>query len=330
MKKFVILITLALFLTIAVPAQAITNPLEVPNNKFGIHIMNEHDLESAANLVNSSGGQWGYVTIVIREDEMDQTRWQNFMNMAKEKRLIPIVRLATKIEEDHWQKPSPNKANDWATFLNSLTWPTLNRYVILFNEPNHATEWGGSISPEEYSSLARTYWEQLKRASDNFFVLPAALDLAAPNGPETIEAQTFYQRMFATDPLIFTIFDGLASHSYPNPHFCGVPGDTGQMSLRGFEWELETLQKYDLLPNSPVFITETGWSCPLSSEVLSSYYQEAFNSAWNNPRIVAITPFILDYDNLPFRPFSWLSQGKPLPLYSAVQSLPKNEGQPKI
>ena len=330
MKKFVILITFTIFLTKPMATYAVTNPLAVPNNKFGIHISHEHDLESAANLVNSTGGEWGYVTVVIREDEMDQARWQNFMNEAKAKHLIPIVRIATLIKNNHWKKPETQKANGWALFLNSLDWPTQNRYVVLFNEPNHAKEWGNEISPENYASLARTYWEQLKRTSSDFFVLPAALDLAAPDSHDTMSAETFYQKMYASDSLIFTIFDGLASHSYPNPNFCGLPTDSGKTSVRGFEWELSTLQKYDLLPNSPVFITETGWSCPLPPTTISSYYQETFGSAWTHPNLVAITPFILSYPSFPFANFSWLDANqKPTPHYQTIQSLSKIKGEPK-
>ena len=37
-------------------------------NKFGIHILDPSELQQAAELVNSSGGDWGFVTIVIRDD----------------------------------------------------------------------------------------------------------------------------------------------------------------------------------------------------------------------------------------------------------------------
>jgi len=331
MKKIVILITFLTLLALPTTTKATTDPLATQNNKIGIHIMSEHDLESAANLVNSNGGDWGYITIVIREDEMDQTRWQNFMQQTGEKHLIPIIRIATTIEANHWKKPNIEMAEKWADFLNSLIWPTQNRYVILFNEPNHAKEWGNEISPENYAFIARTYWEQFKRTSSNFFILPAALDLSAPNSRETVSPEAFYQKMYESDPLIFTIFDGLTSHSYPNPNFCGKPSDLGQTSIRGFEWELETLNKYDLIPNIPVFITETGWSCPLAPNTISIYYQEAFSQVWNHSNLVAVTPFILQYQSFPFINFSWVNENKELsPQYKTVQSLDKTKGNPKI
>ena len=75
-KILSLLILLLVFISSTKKAEAVTNPLEVPNNKFGIHILNDSDLEDAANLVNSTGGDFGYVTLVIREDERNLERWQ--------------------------------------------------------------------------------------------------------------------------------------------------------------------------------------------------------------------------------------------------------------
>ncbi len=47
-------------------AYAIVNPLSVPNNRFGIHIITASPDESspAATLVNTNG-DWGYITVLI-------------------------------------------------------------------------------------------------------------------------------------------------------------------------------------------------------------------------------------------------------------------------
>jgi len=62
-----------------------------PINKFGIHILEPYDLPKAQELVNSSGGDWGWVTTVIRDDDMNLDKWQGFMNECRERHLIPIV-----------------------------------------------------------------------------------------------------------------------------------------------------------------------------------------------------------------------------------------------
>src|SRR5207237_665424 len=115
-------------------AFAIENPLAVPNNKIGIHILFDSELQQAAQLINSNGGDWGYITIPIQAGDRDLVKWQQFMNAAKQYHVIPILRLAT--EGDYfntkvWSKPSPADIMDFANFLNSLTWPVKNRYVIV-------------------------------------------------------------------------------------------------------------------------------------------------------------------------------------------------------
>lgn len=322
MKKAFCLILIAFTAVGAIPKTASASE---PNNKVGIHIIDETDLPDAAALVNSNGGQWGYVTVVIREDERDSSRWQRAMDEMRRLKLIPIVRIASKMTNSHWEVPKEEEAVNWAGFLNSLNWPVKNRYIILFNEPNHAKEWGGIIDPAEYARIASHYLYTLKNFSADFFVLPAALDLAAPNSSVTMEASTFYQRMHEQDNYIFTIFDGLNSHSYPNPGFMGEATDTGKTSIKGYKWELSYLSNLGLSPEIPVFITETGWINEAGED-----YKVAFKDVWSDPQVKAVTPFVLNYKSEPFDSFSWKDPltGAPREQYISVQSITKVKGEP--
>ena len=51
---------------------AIVDPLSVPNNKFGIHIISGTPDESSpsSSLVNSTGGDWGYITFLIESKDL--------------------------------------------------------------------------------------------------------------------------------------------------------------------------------------------------------------------------------------------------------------------
>jgi len=302
---------------------------QAPNNNFGIHILHETELDDAATLVNSNGGQWGYVTMVIRQDEKDLKRWTEIFKRMSALKLTPIIRIATTIQSNGtWDKPSENEAANWADFLHALPWPTISKKVVLFNEPNHSKEWGGEISPIEYASIARSYWEEFKKADPNFYVLPAALDLAAPNGKDTMDAEVFYKEMQKSDEYIFTLFDGWNSHSYPNPGFSGSPFDSGRTSIQGYKWELNFLTQYHVSQNIPVYITETGW---LYSTKSASNYETAFKEVWNNSQIRAVTPFLLNYKALPFAKFSWRdpTTNEFRPQYETIKNLPKIAGTPE-
>lgn len=343
MKRLIFLLFLTFFLFPLTKAKTYAkyDPLTVPNNRIGIHILSEQDIEDAAALVNSAGGDWGYTTIVIRDNERDLKRWRSFFISLKKNHLIPLVRIATHPEKDSWAKPDEKSAYEWAKFLNKLPWPTENRYIIVYNEPNHAKEWGDKLDPESYAQVLNNTITIFKENNENFFILPAGLDLAAPNGTETMNASSFMLAMNREVPGIFTKIDGWTSHSYPNPGFSASPSNSGKNSIRGFEWEINFLQnKLGVEKKLPIFITETGWarSNRLTPEVAAQYYKIAFTEIWNNPQIVAITPFLLRYDDSLFSRFAFMipkveaasneTNTSVYPQYETLQQITKTAGYP--
>lgn len=314
---------------------AIYDPTSVPNNKFGIHIVSDADLQDASALVNSSGGDWGYVKFVIQDTDRDLHKWQQTFDKLREAHLIPIVRIATHPSGQNWEKPKTEEATSWAQFLNQLNWVTENRYVVIFNEPNHSKEWGGSVSPQEYVEVLKAYSRALKDENPDFFVLNAGLDASAPNSRgSTMDEADFLAAMYLADPQVFDYIDGFASHSYPNPGFSGSPTDSGKGSVGTFVWELDYLAKLGVTKKLPIFITETGWSSDnLSDDKITEYFVDTFSTVWNTPDIVCVIPFVLNYQSAPFTQFSWLRGSDPdskyTPWYTAVQDLPKEVGSPK-
>ena len=335
-KIFFLLSFIAFFL---IPKEALANydPLSVPNNRFGIHISQEADLTEAAQTVNSSGGDWGYVTMVIRSDERDSRRWQTVFNQMRRLHLIPLIRMAA-VQKDHgWEKLNEGEIDGWVDFLGSLNWPTQNMYVIVGNEPNHAKEWGGEVSPEEYTSYLNSFIDKARGKSSDFFILPAALDFSAKSDGQSLNATTFIERLLKVDPGIFEKLDGWNSHSYPNPNFTGSEKDVGRGSVASYAWELSYLKSQGVSKNFPVFITETGWAHDvpdtqlgyIKADLLGSKFSYSFQHTWNDERIVAVTPFIFAYEDSPFDIFSW--KKKDGSFYSFVEefkAIAKPKGDP--
>lgn len=332
MKIIITSISILLFISFTTsPINAITDPTATPNNPYGIHIVNENDLEDSKNLLNSQGGEWGYIKLVIQEDDRSYQKWQAIFDKCRELKLIPIVRLATKGNGAVWEKPGVTDAEDWAIFLNSLNWVVKNRYVVIFNEPNHGNEWGGEANPDEYAEILKVFAEKLKLANEDFFILNAGLDASAPNEPPRyMDEVQFIERLVSKEPTILNHLDGWTSHSYPNPNFSGSATDTGRKSIRTFEWEQAQLKKYTS-KDLPVFILETGWNNEtLSEDKITDYYKTAFQSVWNSKKIIAITPFLLNYQAEPFLKFSWKKQNTSefYKHFYAIKELPKIKGEP--
>lgn len=332
-----LLLAIALIFLLPKNLYANENPLSSPNNQFGIHILDENDLDDAANLVNSNGGDWGYVTLVIRKDERDTGRWQRVFDKMRRLHLIPIIRIATRQFNDGWEKPNLGEIDGWVSFFSSLNWVIKNRYLVIGNEPNHASEWGGEINPEEYSDYLNTFSQKLKKASTDYFILPAGLDASAPNSKLTLGEEEFLKRMIIKNPNIFLYLDGWTSHSYPNPEFSGSQDESGRGSVRTFEWELQLLKSLGVKQNLPIFITETGWAHNMEGSnanfndtgSIAQKLKTAYQIAWNNENIVAVTPFILNYKDVPFNKFSWKKADNSFySFYYEIKDLAKPKGEP--
>ncbi len=339
MNKLLILGLILAFLLLPLPVLAAE---EV--NKFGIHILEPADLLKAKELVNANGGDWGFVTVVIRDDDRDAGKWQKFFDDCRRSHLVPMVRLATHLAGDAWVKPLPEDLHFWTDFLGSLNWPVKNKYIVVFNEPNHQKEWGGQINPQEYGRLLEKTISLFKETSPDFKIINAGLDLAAPNSKETMDALEFWRQIHQEVPDIFAKLDGWASHSYPNHGYLGTPGQAGRTSIRGYQWELAVLKdRFGLTKDLPVFITETGWPYQVNSkseirnpkfynqEITAKYIKQAYENVWlPDKRVMAVTPFVLYYPQPPFANFSWITaENKESVQFLTVKDMPKMAWRPE-
>jgi hypothetical protein len=316
---------------------AVFDPLEKANNFFGIHILFPSELDQASSLVNSTDGAWGYVTIPIQSSDKDLVKWQSFMNEAREKKLIPIVRLATEplySNTSVWRKPEKSDIIDFANFLNSLDWPVENRYVVIYNEVNRFDEWGGEApNPQRYGELLSFSYDVFKRRSEDFYIIMAGLDNASPNDRVLyMDNLAYIKEMIDSNPDIVNKMDGFSSHSYPNPAFSQPPSATKIVGTATYKYEYELINE-NSDKKIPVFITETGWiSDNLSEDLVASYYKTAYEQIWgqDKDKIVAITPFLLNSTGGQFENFSFIINGEKSKHYESTKNIGKTTGTPLL
>ncbi len=305
-------------------AFAITDPLSVPNNRIGVHILDPGEISDAAKLVNSSGGKWGYVTVPIRSDDRNREKWTAFFKECSRLQIIPLIRLATYVDGDHWVAPKATDLVDFANFLNDMPWPVKNRYVIIFNEPNHAKEWGNEVSPGDYTSILNDARDIFLSRSPDFFLISAGLDMSAPTNQTSLDALRFYKTMTNANPSWYRAIDGLGVHAYPNPGFVSSPWSKSRFGITSYQYEVKYLKSLGF-SSKPVFITETGY---LGQE---DFYTVSLNKIWLDKNIVAITPFVLFAGDGDFIQFSLLDLShQPKKTYLSIQKLPKIQGSPLL
>lgn len=281
-------------------------PASAAGQVLGIHLLHPDEIKQFRQVFPDD--QWRYVTIPLTLNDLQRHKqWQEFFDLAYSQKVTPIVRLATRFDSElnAWQIPSKKDIIDLVTFLSSLDWHQAQRHVIVFNEVNHANEWGGQLDPAAYARTLRFTSNWLKTESKNYLVLPAALDLATSSDSDSLEAFAYLNRLYQSDPEVFSYIDFWNSHSYPNPGFESPPQRNAKNSLRGFTFELNFL-KQKTGRDFQVFITETGWmATPSTGRYLSSYYLYALQHIWNDPRVVAVTPFVMRGSPGPFAEFSF-------------------------
>ncbi len=306
------------------------------NNKFGLYIYAEQKefFELAQNLVNSNGGDWGYVLIPYNVKDYDRDKWEGVFTRLHNKHLIPIIQLWDVDPEDY--KVQTQRA---ARFLNSFMWPIEQRYVSVYNETNDAKFWRGRVAPAEYARVLDYTIAEFKAQNDNFFMLNGAFNVSAPSNVSHMDAFDYMYQMNKEVPGIFSKLDGWASHPYPQPNFSGSPYDTGRWSIRAYEDEIAYLKDtLGVTKDLPVFITETGWAHAEGETFNASFLglvdvsrnlEIAFREVWlKDDRVKAVIPFTIWYEP-PFDHFAWVNRdGVPYDHYNVVKELHKIAGTP--
>lgn len=272
--------------------------------KLGIHVLDPEEIDAAANLLPNGG----YVTIPIKTDQLDRERWQHFLDVAHDKNIEPIFRLATTFGGTNWERPTRKDIIQFSNFLSSLTWHSDSMTVVAFNEPNHAEEWGGAVDAEDYGQRLTFLVDWFKTEKKHYVVLPAGLDMSARTvSTSSMSGYAFLDHLVAQFPQTLKLVDGWASHAYPNPAFSGKPTDIHEKSIRSYQYETRILkEKLDL--EIPVYVTETGWAhTQKTMRTVSTYLSDAYEEVWaKDPSVRAVTVFLLSAQAGPFEKFSLL------------------------
>lgn len=300
--------------------------------KVGMHVLQPEEIEKVSTLfqkvrfsanADEEETQPLYITITYGFDDINHPeRWNEAFRVAKENNIIPLVRLSTSFDAKNnaWQIPNRYQLVKLLSSLDSLEWPQSKRHVILFNEPNHAPEWGGTFDVESLANSLQFAADWLHTEQEQYIVMPPALDLAAANTADTKEAFEYWSMLLAQNDELLNHFDAWNSHSYPNPGFISSPYSSSRNSLRGYEHELAFLSQHTDKQWS-VYITETGWLDRLSESTLRNYYRYAMNDIWSDERVVAVTPFLLAGAPGPFSEFSFIDQnGNPTRQWQALSA----------
>lgn len=328
--------------------------LDFANNKIGVYSYADTDsLEAAGPMVNSNGGDWGWVLIPFNIKQTSVPYWNSVMETVCKQHLIPILQLF-----NDGKPPTDSETKTMAEFLSGLKWPTKLKFITAYNEVNASEYWGGKIDPEGYAKVLNLTIDELKKRDKNFFVMNGAFNSSARSNPgfktdlgvftAYLDLPEYLDRMEKAAPGIFKKLDGWAAHTYPHPAYKGkptdlrVPGESdyeaGRNTIRSYQYDLKLL-KDKFAVDLPVFITETGWPHLegttthnewLPAKTVAQYYLAAFNDIFlPDQRVIAVTPFIMKLkgiDNFAFID----GKDNPYPQYEVIKAISKTSGHPEL
>lgn len=133
-------------------------------------------------------------------------------------------------------------------------------HIIVWNEPNLTFEWGyRPVDPESYVRLLEVAYPKIKTANPNATILAGAL---APTN-ETRESGVglsdilYLEDMYKAGAADY--FDALAMHTYGFIHPPDAEPGFEELNFRRAELLHQVMLEYDD-PETPVFITESGWN----------------------------------------------------------------------
>ncbi len=226
----------------------------------------------------------------------------------------------------------PERYADYADYIAAFTerYEGKINYVILWNEPNLALEWGfRQVDPEEHVNMLQQAYLGAKRGNPAVQVLGGAVaptlePVGSPNGMHDL---TFLERMYAAG--LADTYDILSIHSYGLGH----PHDEAPAAER-LNYRRAELVRDLMVRNGDAHkrtaITESGWNdspywlhatnpADRISQTIGSYQYAEQNWAWNT----WVCTWAFRY---PQRYYSYFDQYafvapdfEPLPIYSAVQ-----------
>lgn len=247
------------------------------NPKLGVHTRLTDEAEPGnikrtLEMVREMGASWivEYFPWAYMEPGPGIYDWDHadlVVNHANRQGLTVLARLGM---VPSWARPRdsafsyllPENYADFARFVGAFMahFKERVRYIIIWNEPNLALEWGfRPVSPEDYMLLLCDAYREAHAVDPDVVVLGGALapTLAPPGSEWGMDDLEYLRRMYAAGAS--ACFDALAVHAYGWSRPADDPPETGVVNFRRVELIRQVMvQNHD--GHKPIFITEGGWN----------------------------------------------------------------------
>jgi polysaccharide biosynthesis protein PslG len=190
-------------------------------------------------------------------------KYDNIVDLAEQNGIRIIARLD---QTPAWARPEgtdpatpPSNFEDYGNFVHDFVSRYRGRisFIQIWNEPNLAREWGGSIDPAGYAELLETAARRAREANPDIVILSAPMAMTTENSARAMDEFTYWQALF--DHGASEWFDIMSANVYGLSDPYDADPDYGTLNTRRVEL-LRELAELNGDDNKAIWFNEYGWN----------------------------------------------------------------------
>lgn len=199
------------------------------------------------------------------DEKYQQDAWKKYddiVDLAERYGVRIIARL------DHtpaWARPEgttpnapPSDPADYADFVATFVERYRGRvqYLQIWNEPNLAAEWGGTVDPDGYFELLRAAYVRAKAVDPNVVILSAPMAMTNERSGRAMPELDYWDRLYQLGAADY--FDVMTASAYGLDKPPTDPPDPQIINVRRVELLRGLMERYGDA-NKAVWLNEYGW-----------------------------------------------------------------------
>jgi len=289
-----------LLVTLGEPQTVVTRNALAGVHTLFINEVEEWKIQRGLAMIREMGAPWvvEFLPWAYMEPRKGQYDWRNAERIVRHANRQGVQLIARLGFVPDWARPDPNAQATTTTYLDRARYADFAEfaaafaahfrgqihYVIVWNEPNLAAEWGmRPVDPAGYVEMLRVVYPAIKQANPDMVVLAGALapTLEPPGSAQglndLIYLEQMYQALDAQAARQSSIanrqsriqnpkskigsrpYDAWAVHSYGRTAPHDEPPAPDRINFRRAELLREIMLRHGD-KDAPVYITESGWN----------------------------------------------------------------------
>jgi hypothetical protein len=153
-------------------------------------------------------------------------------------------------------------------------------FLQIWNEPNLASEWGGTIDPAGYVAMLAEASHRAKSVDPNVVILSAPMAMTTENSDRAMDELSFWRSLFELG--VGAHFDIVSANAYGLDRPFDDPASLNALNIRRVELLHALVESHD--PNKAIWLNEYGWNAAPddfpSDQLIWSRVSDAEQAAW--------------------------------------------------